>query len=356
MGNNSLQNYNKNLSPFTGAGTPANNFNRNHEATSVNRPGGLYMRYNNSNSIFGNYYSKDPITNFGDISYSNKKSAGEIITTIFAGLTGALGLVGTVASIVSLFQQNKQTNGVNNGFTRKESKEIKRNTENTTDINTAIDSTIETAQNLDENASVDTLMKASENLRNSITQATNQNVENNVITASAEEIQGLKVEVETLKGDSKLNNDSTLYEGEYLKYNVKITNTLDKDINNVKVVGSIPEGLTYGELNADYYSYNGIYEYKFDENLREKEITIDKISAGETVTKFYEVKVNDLVDDVEKQIQKSDEKLQKLEKEIQVQQKIITNNTEVVNILESKILTANQLYEDLNKKIEEQNK
>lgn len=143
----------------------------------------------------------------------------------------------------------------------------------------------------------------SDDLIEQITQATNQNVENNVITASAEEIEGLKVEVETLKGDTKLNNNDTLYEGEYLKYNIKITNTLDKNIDNVKIVGSIPEGLVYGELNADYYSYNGVYEYKFDENLREKEINVGTIGAGETVTEFYEVKVNDLADgEAEKQI------------------------------------------------------
>lgn len=308
MGNNSLQNYNKNLSPFTGAGTPANNFNRNHEATSVNRPGGLYMRYNNSNSIFGNYYSKDPITNFGDISYSNKKSAGEIITTIFAGLTGALGLVGTVASIVSLFQQNKQTNGVNNGFTRKESKEIRRNTENTTDINTAIDSTIETAQNLDENASVDTLMKASENLRNSITQATNQknDAERNVSTATT-----------TKKNlEKSQQQEQTVYDG---LLNDKAA--AEKELSTLE--------------KADTSKMTP--EQKAAHNKQISEIK-QKISK------------------IKKQIEKSDEKLQKLEKEIQVQQQIITNNTEVVNILESKILTANQSYEDLNKKIEEQNK
>ena len=142
----------------------------------------------------------------------------------------------------------------------------------------------------------------SDDLIEQITEATNQNVENNVITASAEEIEGLKVEVETLKGDSKLNNNDTLYEGEYLKYNVKITNTLDRNIDNVKIVGSVPEGLVYGELNADYYSYNGVYEYNFDEELREKEINIETIGAGETVTKFYEVKVNDLTNEEEKQI------------------------------------------------------
>lgn len=143
----------------------------------------------------------------------------------------------------------------------------------------------------------------SDDLIEQITEATNQNVENNVITASAEDIEGLKVEVETLKGDTKLNNNDTLYEGEYLKYNIKITNTLDKNIDNVKIVGSVPEGLVYGELNADYYSYNGVYEYNFDEELREKEINIETISVGETVTKFYEVKVNDLADgETEKQI------------------------------------------------------
>ena len=122
------------------------------------------------------------------------------------------------------------------------------------------------------------------------------------IVATQEEIDGLKVEITPLKGDTNLQNDDTIYEGEFIKYSIKITNTLDKDINNIRVVANIPDGVIYGELDAEYHKYKGHYRYNFDENLKEKEITMGTIPANESITKFYEVKAEDLADDVDKQI------------------------------------------------------
>ena len=134
-------------------------------------------------------------------------------------------------------------------------------------------------------------------------------------TATQSEIEGLNVTVNTTRGEDELNNGDIVYEGEFIKYSVQITNTTGSDINNVKIQASIPDGLTYGELEADYYSYNGKYEYNFENDTREKEINVGTVKSGQTITKFYEVKVNDLADNEnEKQVTsniKMDELLEK---------------------------------------------
>jgi len=109
-----------------------------------------------------------------------------------------------------------------------------------------------------------------------------------------ENIDKLKTEVLVVKGDSELSDEDTVYEGEYIKFNIKVTNTAEEAIDNVKVVGVIPEGTTYGELEADYNNYMGKYAYNFDETVKSKDIQIGTLKAGETYNTFYEIRVNDL--------------------------------------------------------------
>lgn len=126
-----------------------------------------------------------------------------------------------------------------------------------------------------------------------------------IVQATAEEVNGLKLTVEPTKGDGTIIKDGdTIYTGEIVKYTVKIQNTTDKAMDNVKALGSIPEGMTYGELDSNFDSFEtSKYNYNWDENIREKQIDFGTIKAGETVTKYYEAKVNDLTDNEnEKQI------------------------------------------------------
>ncbi len=116
---------------------------------------------------------------------------------------------------------------------------------------------------------------------------------------SAEDLEGVNIEVTPLKGSTEIQNGSTIYEGEYIKYTIKVTNTTDNDLTNVNVVASIPEGLTYGELETDYNEYFSDYEYNLDESVREKTIEIGTLKAGESTSVFYEVQANDLEDEEE---------------------------------------------------------
>ena len=115
-----------------------------------------------------------------------------------------------------------------------------------------------------------------------------------LLGSTVENIEGLTVEVIPVKGDTILKEGDTVYEGEYIKYNIKVTNTSDKQIDNIRVVGSIPEGTVYGELEADYDTAFGKYEYNFDDTIKEKIIEIGSLEAGESSTQFYETKVKDL--------------------------------------------------------------
>lgn len=126
---------------------------------------------------------------------------------------------------------------------------------------------------------------------NSVLTTTPLNIQSMVQTVNVE---GLKMEVEPVRGDTVLKEGDTVYEGEFIKYNIKVTNTSNQKMDNVKVIGTIPEGTVYAELDADYHSIWGKYEYKYDENIKEKEINIGSLEAGKSTTVFYEVKVNNL--------------------------------------------------------------
>ena len=156
------------------------------------------------------------------------------------------------------------------------------------------------------------------NLIDTIAEEVEKSVRTQIMAATQEEIDGLNVYIQPVRGDTELKNDDVVYEGEYIKYNVKIVNTTEEDINNVRIVGTIPDGTTYGELNADYYSYGGVYEYTFDENLTEKEINVGTLAAGQSVDEFYEVRIDDLEESV-------------TEKSIESNVKVFIDSTEVTD-------------------------
>lgn len=122
-----------------------------------------------------------------------------------------------------------------------------------------------------------------------------------LLTSTTENIEGLTVEVTPVRGDTVLKDGDTVYEGEFIKYNITVTNTSDEKIDNIKVVGTVPEGTTYGELEADYYTSTGKYQYNYDDTITEKTIEIGSLETGKSVTKFYEVQVNDLLEGQDEQ-------------------------------------------------------
>ena len=116
--------------------------------------------------------------------------------------------------------------------------------------------------------------------------------EYNLATSTQESQENLQLEVAPVKGDVTINDGDTIYEAEFIKYNMKVTNTSDKKIDNVKIVANVPEGTTYGKLRADYHTFEGYYEYILDEEQETVEMNIGSLEPGESISKFYEVKAN----------------------------------------------------------------
>ncbi len=112
-------------------------------------------------------------------------------------------------------------------------------------------------------------------------------------------IQGLQLEVAPVKGEVDLNESDILYEGEYIKYNIKVTNTTKETMENVTVIGKVPEGTIYGTLKTDFHNPSGVYEYDFLPEVKTVPIEIGTLKPGQSITNFYEVRVNDLEDAVE---------------------------------------------------------
>ncbi len=115
-----------------------------------------------------------------------------------------------------------------------------------------------------------------------------------LLGSTVENVEGLTVEVIPVRGDIVLKDGDTVYEGEFIKYNIKVTNTSDEKIDNIKVVGTVPEGTIYGELEAEYDIAFGKYEYHYDDTIKEKTIEIGSLEPGKSSTQFYEIKAKDL--------------------------------------------------------------
>ena len=104
---------------------------------------------------------------------------------------------------------------------------------------------------------------------------------------------GLLIENKAILGDTVLKDDDIVYEDEIIKYEVKITNTTDKDIDNIKIVGKIPNGMSYVEF-YDSGFWGDTREYRTDETIKEKEIDVGTLKSNETGTYYYEIKVGEV--------------------------------------------------------------
>lgn len=110
----------------------------------------------------------------------------------------------------------------------------------------------------------------------------------------------LLTEITQTKGNSvEQEENANIYEGEFAKFSIKVTNQTEEDIEGVKVVATIPEGLEYGELTSNFAEIRQPYFYTFYEEIKEKEIELGQIGAGQTKEVFYEVKAKDLPEGIE---------------------------------------------------------
>ena len=100
----------------------------------------------------------------------------------------------------------------------------------------------------------------------------------------------LETKISASVSGNNLENNSTVKNGEVIRYKVEVSNVGSEDVTNVKVQGNVPEGTTLVEPE-DHFEYTGSSYYK---ELEDKvfESTIDSIKVGESKTLEYEVRVN----------------------------------------------------------------
>ena len=163
-----------------------------------------------------------------------------------------------------------------------------------------------TVKNYRENEIITAITEAEKNkvFADANTNTTNENkVESNVENEEPAETynENIKLEVAPQKGGVVLHNDDAVYEGEYIKYNIKVTNNTDQDLENLRIVANIPDGVTCAELHADFETPYGDYDYELKRDTKEKVFGIAKLEVGKSIDGFYEVKVNDLENDEEKE-------------------------------------------------------
>ena len=126
-------------------------------------------------------------------------------------------------------------------------------------------------------------------------------------------VNGIEINTKVILGNKELKNGDTIYSNEIIKYEISVTNSTDNVIDDIRMLGYIPDGMTYVEYDKEAFSFwnekytgletlvpdsNGVYwqddtyQYIVDENLKIKEIVVGELAKGETKTYSYEVKVS----------------------------------------------------------------
>lgn len=276
---------------------------RNREAVSTpyyGKHGSLSNVWTSSPSIDWNKYNTtDRIIDFNSSGSGSDKAAKAMMGL---GIVGSIFTLGaTAASVIGTIKQNKENNTENAGFSRKERKEINRNTQDTEKINEALDSSIETANSIDENASESTVRKAAENLMENITTAQKQ-------------------------------KNQAINDAETASKNIKTLNT----------------NLTEKKAEKDGYTAS-IADLTLQLQELEK---IDQSQLTETQKDTIK-KLKKEIKELEKKVEECEKSIKDYEEKIAVQTEIMNQNNATANALDAKIKQANPLVEKLNKQLSE---
>ena len=162
-GNNSLNQYKNTLLT---SGQPANNFNR----PNLDYRNGGRLESTNWNTIktttpsvqWNKYYTKDPILNFGSTS-SSLDGGGflETMSNIASGITFVGGAAMTAMGIFSAVKAIKGSNNASEGtFSRKENKEINKNSVDASSEMNSLDYAITYAEGLGDTDNIDDIETA----------------------------------------------------------------------------------------------------------------------------------------------------------------------------------------------------
>ena len=134
---------------------------------------------------------------------------------------------------------------------------------------------------------------------------------------------GLMLNTRSSIGSNTLKDGDTIHSNEIINNQITITNTTNNPIENIKVLGYIPEGMTFVKYDEEAFGYwedtytfltddpetsdgsilwqDDDWQYPADETVKTKEFTIETLKSGESQTFNYETKVNKV--DKEKELE-----------------------------------------------------
>lgn len=107
-----------------------------------------------------------------------------------------------------------------------------------------------------------------------------------------EDYSGLTSSITATIGDKALTEGEAVYEYEYIKYNVTLKNTSKTKMQNINVVGNVPEGTVY--VNAYFDESKAINNYIIENDYEKTEFNETvSLNAGEEKQISYTIKVLD---------------------------------------------------------------
>lgn len=132
---------------------------------------------------------------------------------------------------------------------------------------------------------------------NSVTQADNT-IKATTITMQTGVGPKLETVLNATVGGQEFKDNTVVKNGEVIKYTVKVSNTGSEDVEDITVLGKVPEGTKLVQP-VENYEYTGASYYKEIDTDSYKG-NIERLEVGKTAVLEYELRVNkDLKDDTE---------------------------------------------------------
>ena len=213
--------------------------------------------------------------------------------------------------VVKIQLEGKQTKYQADGINKGTSIRISANLILKRDIKTADAQIVMTCTDKDDTSKVEKCEKTIK-VVNSF-EITIPSISTDDIEGTKTSVNGIEINTKVILGNKELKNGDTIYSNEIIKYEISVTNSTDNVIDDIRMLGYIPDGMTYVEYDKEAFSFwnekytgletlvpdsNGVYwqddtyQYIVDENLKIKEIIVGELAKGETKTYSYEVKVS----------------------------------------------------------------
>ena len=108
----------------------------------------------------------------------------------------------------------------------------------------------------------------------------------------------LNIRMTAKTGDKEIYDGDELLEGQAVHYDITLTNNFDRELQGIKLLAKQTNANFYDQV-AEYNEYQDetFYYTREVEGLTEKELTIESIPAGETVTVSYEFAITKVEDE-----------------------------------------------------------